>query len=70
LQNLTLPRLRGIEADPLAEALYQGLMRCYRQEGRSAEAIRRVRRLRQTLPVTLGVAPSPASALYWALMDG
>jgi len=69
LQNLTLPPPR-IEAAPLAEAFYQRLMRCYRQERRSAEAIAVYRRLRQTLSVTLGVAPSPASeALYRALIS-
>lgn len=62
---------RGIDADPLGEVFYQGLMHCYRQEQRTAEAIAVYRRLRQTLSVTLGVAPSPASeALYRELIDG
>ena len=63
--------LRGIEADPLAEELYQGLMRCYRDTGRRAEGLAIYRRLRQTISVTLGVTPSPASdALYRALLAG
>ncbi|HUF22478.1 MAG TPA: bacterial transcriptional activator domain-containing protein, partial [Burkholderiales bacterium] len=50
--------LRGLDADPLAEMFYQGLMRCYARQGRHAEAISTYRRLRQTLSVVLGVAPS------------
>ncbi len=60
--------LRGLEADDLAEELYQGVMRCYQQMNRRAEALAVYRRMRQTLSVILGVKPSPASeALYRAL---
>lgn len=60
---------RGIETDALAEAFYQGLMRCYRQQERHAEALAVYRRLRQALSVTLGIAPSPSSdALYRELL--
>lgn len=52
---------KGIEADNLAEELYQKLMRCYMQLERRAEAMAVYRRLRQTLSVTLGIAPSPQS---------
>jgi DNA-binding SARP family transcriptional activator len=52
---------RGLEADDLAEPLYQGLMRCYAALNRHAEAWSAYRRLRQTLSVTLGIAPSPDS---------
>ena len=63
--------LRGLAADDLAEEFYQGLIRCYQQTGRRAEALAIYRRLRQTLSVTLGVSPSPASeALYRALQTG
>jgi two-component SAPR family response regulator len=63
--------LRGIDADPLAEAFYQGLMRCYRDTARRAEGLAIYRRLRQTISVMLGVTPSPASeALYRALLSG
>lgn len=51
----------GIEADDLAEAFHQGLMRCFRALGRHAEAMSAYRRLRQTLSVTLGIAPSHQS---------
>lgn len=53
--------LRGIEADDLVEPFYQGLMRSYRQLGRLPEALSAYRRLKQTLSVTLGVQPAPAS---------
>ncbi|MEX0959815.1 MAG: BTAD domain-containing putative transcriptional regulator [Burkholderiales bacterium] len=53
--------LRGIDTDPMAEAFYQGLMRCLRAQGRIAEAMSAYRRLRQTLSITLGIAPSPAT---------
>jgi len=52
---------KGIEADNLAEELYQKLMRCYMHLERRAEAMGVYRRLRQTLSVTLGIAPSPQS---------
>jgi DNA-binding SARP family transcriptional activator len=52
---------RGVEADELAEEFYLGLMRCYRALHRPAEGIAVFRRLRQTLSVVLGVAPSPGA---------
>jgi DNA-binding SARP family transcriptional activator len=61
---------RGLEADELAETFYQGLMRCHRALGRHAEGISTYRRLRQTLSVTLGIAPSENSqALARALQQ-
>jgi LuxR family maltose regulon positive regulatory protein len=51
--------LRGLEADDLVEAFHLGLMRCYRALERPAEALTAFRRLRQTLSVVLGIAPSP-----------
>jgi len=63
--------LRGLEADDLVEAFHLGLMRCYRALGRPAEAIAAFRRLRQTLSVVLGIAPSPAAeALAHELREG
>ncbi len=53
--------LKGLEADDLVEAFHLGLMRCYRAVGRPAEAMAAFRRLRQTLSVVLGIAPSPAA---------
>ncbi len=61
---------RGIEADDLVEEFYLGLMRCYRALERPAEGIAVFRRLRQTLSVVLGVAPSPsAETLLKALRE-
>jgi DNA-binding SARP family transcriptional activator len=63
--------LKGLEADDLVEAFHLGLMRCYRALGRPAEAITAFRRLRQTLSVVLGIAPSPAAeALAQELRKG
>jgi LuxR family transcriptional regulator, maltose regulon positive regulatory protein len=63
--------LKGLEADDLVEAFHLGLMRCYRALGRPAEAITAFRRLRQTLSVVLGIAPSPAAeALAQELREG
>jgi DNA-binding SARP family transcriptional activator len=53
--------LKGLEADDLVEPFYQGLMRCYRAQGRHAEAMSAYRRLRQLLSVVLGIAPSEAT---------
>jgi ATP/maltotriose-dependent transcriptional regulator MalT/DNA-binding SARP family transcriptional activator len=62
--------LRGLDADPLAEALYQGLMRCHLCAERKAEGLNVFRRLRQTLSLTLGVAPSPETErIHRALLD-
>jgi pentatricopeptide repeat protein len=62
--------LRGLQADDLSESFYQGLMRCYRQTNRRSEALSVFRRMRQTLSVTLGIAPSERSeSLYRALVD-
>jgi LuxR family maltose regulon positive regulatory protein len=61
---------RGIEADPLAEEFYQGLIRCYLDQGRVAEGLAAYRRLRQALSVTLGIIPSPTSeTLHKALLN-
>ena len=53
--------LQGLEADDLAEQFYQGLMRCYAALGRHAEGMTVFRRLRQTLSVVLGIAPSDST---------
>ncbi len=52
---------RGIEMDELIEPFYRGLMRCYSNLGRPAEAAGVFRRLRQTLSITLGTKPSAES---------
>jgi DNA-binding SARP family transcriptional activator len=51
----------GIGAEPLAETLYQGLMRCHLALGRRAEGASVYRQLRQTLSVILGISPSAQS---------
>lgn len=51
---------RGIEADPLCESLYRGLMCCYARLGRHSEALAAYERCRALLDTQLGVAPSRA----------
>jgi len=50
--------LQGVEVDPLAEEFYRSLMRCYRRQGRPAEACAVYARCRNTLKTILGVDPS------------
>jgi DNA-binding SARP family transcriptional activator len=60
--------LKGLDADPVVELFYQGLMRCYDALDRRTEAIGVYRRLKQTLSVTLGLAPSASTEkLYQSL---
>ncbi len=61
---------KGIEADDLAEEFYQGLMRCHLQLDRRSEGMATYRRLRQTLSVTLGIAPSAQSEQLFRLLQG
>jgi DNA-binding SARP family transcriptional activator len=61
---------RGLEADDLAEQFYQGLMRCYLALERRAEGMQVYRRLRQTLSVLLGIAPSEQSDAIAASLRG
>ena len=59
---------KGLEADSLGEAFYQGLMRCYLKLDRRADGLAAYRRLRELLSITLGIPPSAASqALFEAL---
>ena len=60
--------VRGVEADPLVEPFYQGLMRCYDHLDRRSEAASTYRRLRQTLSLTLGVQPSAESQRLFATL--
>lgn len=50
---------RALELEPLAEAIYQSLMRCYLEQEEPAQALETYRRCRQLLSVVLGVPPSP-----------
>lgn len=61
---------KGIEADDLAEELYQGLMRCHMRLDRRAEGMAAYRRLRQTLSVTLGISPSAQSEKLFKSLKG
>lgn len=49
---------RGIEADPLAEALYRQLVCCYRFSNRPAEAASVYRRCHETFKSVLGIEPT------------
>lgn len=60
--------LRGIDADPIVETFHQGLMRCYERLGRRTEALSAYRRLKQTLSVVLGVAPSESTQQLFQTM--
>lgn len=57
----------GLAQDPLAEELYQAVIRCHARAGRQADALRAFRRCRDQLSIVLGVAPSPATV---ALVEG
>jgi LuxR family transcriptional regulator, maltose regulon positive regulatory protein len=62
---------RGLEIEPLAEELYQGLMLAYRELGRRGEAVRAYERCRETLERDLGVEPSGKTTdLYLRAIDG
>jgi len=50
---------RGIEIDPLAEALYRGLMLCFLSEGRRAEGISVYERCSEMLKRHFDVDPAP-----------
>jgi len=62
---------RGVEADSLAEDIYQLQMRAYFDLGRYAEGLAVYRRLRQSLSVVLGISPSVESErLHRSLQRG
>lgn len=50
---------RALELEPLAEAIYQGLMRCHLELDEPAQALETYRRCRQMLSVVLSVSPNP-----------
>jgi LuxR family transcriptional regulator, maltose regulon positive regulatory protein len=49
---------RGIDAEPLVEACYLGLMRCCLRSGKADEALAVFRRLESTLAAATGLSPS------------
>jgi DNA-binding SARP family transcriptional activator len=60
---------RSLDADGLAEGFYRHLMLCYRELGRSAEAIDVYERCRKTLAAALSVPPSrETTVLYERLL--
>ena len=52
----------ALSQDPLAEHLYQGVIRCHLAAGRAADALRAYRRCREQLSIVLGVPPSAATS--------
>lgn len=60
---------KALDADPLAEPIYQHLMRCYDRLGRRAEALAVYQRCRQTFLTQLGIMPgAETQALYQQLL--
>ena len=60
----------GLEIEPLAEELYQNLIRCYGDNQRVAEAIATYRRCERVLAEQLQISPAPATcALYTRLKE-
>ena len=60
---------RSLDTDNLAEGFYRHLMLCYRELGRSAEALDIYERCRRTLAAVLSVEPSlETTALYQKLL--
>lgn len=60
--------LRGLDADPVIEQFYQGLMRSYTRLDRKSEAIAAYRRLKQMLSIVLSLKPSASTEkLYQSL---
>jgi LuxR family transcriptional regulator, maltose regulon positive regulatory protein len=53
---------RGLEADDLVEAMYQGVMRCHLQLGQRADALAAFQRPRRTLSSKPRTSPSARSA--------
>jgi DNA-binding SARP family transcriptional activator len=50
--------LRGLDADPIIEQFYQGLMRSYANLDRRTEALAAYQRMKRLLSISLGVKPS------------
>lgn len=50
---------RALELEPLAETIYQSLMRCHLELDEPAQALETYRRCRQMLSIVLSVSPNP-----------
>ncbi len=61
---------RALELEPLAEEIYQCLMRCHLEQDEPAQALETYRRCRQMLSVVLGIAPSPQTEALAARARG
>jgi len=59
---------RGLEIEPLAEELYQNLIRCYRDNQRVAEAMATFRRCQQVLADQLQISPAQATHDLYATL--
>lgn len=57
---------RAIEAEPLAEEPYRGLMQCLQRLKKPAEAHDVYQRCRRMLAVVLGISPSPVTEAVYA----
>ena len=61
---------QGLEIEPLAEELYQSLIRCYRDSHRLAEAMATFRRCEQVLADQLQIAPAAATRDLYLNLKG
>ncbi len=61
---------KGLEIEPLAEELYQNLIRCYRDNQRVAEAMATFRRCKQVLADQLQIAPTATTLELYAVIKG
>ena len=59
---------KGLEIEPLAEELYQNLIRCYRDNQRVAEAMATFRRCQQVLADQLQISPAPVTRALYATL--
>jgi DNA-binding SARP family transcriptional activator len=59
---------KGLEIEPLAEELYQNLIRCYGDNQRVAEAMATFRRCKQVLADQLQISPAPATCDLYATL--
>jgi len=59
---------KGLEIEPLAEELYQNLIRCYRDNQRVAEAMATFRRCEQVLADQLQISPAPVTHDLYATL--
>jgi LuxR family maltose regulon positive regulatory protein len=61
---------KGLEVDDIAEPFYQSLIKCYRNMGRTAEAISLYQRCKRTLQAVLKIGPSPETEALFKTLNG